>query len=158
MSDYVENDYVEGDYVEGGGIVPTDAEQTPLKFFISNGTFEEVDLIANAKAGLGDNEMGLLYIPELSKIMLLSTLGEISFLGHSETIDAKIIELENRIEEISNDIVAVSVVMKAPDGTVIATPTVVRDGTTFSYQVPEIVSGAEYEVVLSVDVCDGCGV
>ncbi len=46
--------------------------------------------------------------------------------------------------------------MKAPDGTIIANPTVVKDGATFTFDVPDEVAGAEYSVVLSVGEFMSC--
>lgn len=151
---YVDSGYVEVGYVEGDSIIPIDiGDSTKLDFVISKNTLTESDLIAEVQKSI--EGMAVLFIPENNKISLVTKNGSISFLGSSDEIAERITNIENFIQNIGDNL-DVSVSMNAPDGTLIASPTVVKDGATFTYTVPTEVSGAEYSVVIDITSCYDC--
>jgi len=136
MSTYVESGYVNSGYVEGDTVTfDIGSGAISLKHFISTGAVSEEDVISGIRDSITTNEVGLLYMPITGKILLVSQNSIATFLGG-----------------VGDMIVQ----MKAPDGTVIATPDVVRDGTTFTYTIPASMSDTEYSVSIDISTCDGC--
>lgn len=141
--EYVESGYVE-DYVEGDTAAFEAVIDTAFDFknnavgivhFVSSGNLSEAEIVSDIRNKL-DGRLGLLFAPEMGAIMLISENGIQKFMG--------------------GGIGDMNVQIKAQDGTIIATPEVVRDGTTFTYTVPENMSDTAYDVSIHVSVCDGC--
>jgi len=151
---YVESGYVEAGYVEGDSIIPIDiGDRTKLDFVISKNTLSETDLISEIQGDI--DGVVVLFIPESNKINLVTENGSVSFLGSSEEIIERISNIEYFIQNVTDNLNA-SVSMQAPDGTLIASPEVTKDGSTFTYTVPENVSGAQYDVVIDITSCYNC--
>ena len=158
MADCIENGCVESGCIEGSGFVLPDFDNNPkISFYLSKGEMSEENLIAQIKDVItGEDRIGIAFVPESRKISLVTENGAISFLGQSEEVENRITQLEQRITNILSGCINVAVQMKAPDGTIIANPTVVKDGATFTFDVPDEVAGAEYSVVLSVGEFMSC--
>ncbi len=157
---YTETGYVDPEYTEGDdvGIASGITGKVPIDFFISSGVLEESELIASIQNTLnGEDRFGLLQVPESGKLILVSKNGFVSFLGQSEALESRLTQLEEAVANIAENTIDMSVAMKAPDGTIIASPDVIKDGTSFTFVVPEEAAGALYSVTVDVDMCDGCG-
>jgi len=172
MDAYVESGYIESGYIEGDiiNILPEDiGERTSLKFFISKGKQDVAGLTEEISKSIGD-DVAVLFVPEQNKMMLGGANGFISFFGSDKTLATRVSKIETDFnnamesfrdearsimnqarEDIKN--VYVNVVMKAPDGTIIARPDVIKDGANFSYSVPEEVAGAVYSVEFEISGC-----
>ena len=59
-------------------------------------------------------------------------------------------EFRSNVVNFVANALSVNVSLKAPDGTILASPVVQRDGTTFSFDVPPELSGIEYGVVIEI--------
>jgi len=160
---YVESGYVETGYIEGDGLIAPDMTNAKLKFFISKGALPEADEIEQVKKSLGENEIGIFYMPALKKFLMVNSNSFVEFVTNALDITTIKKELQNSIAYLnSSKFIAslankvanslnVNIKMIAPDGTVIASPVVTHNGTKFTFDVPIELSGIEYSVVIDVE-------
>jgi len=143
---YVESGYVETGYIEGDGLIAPDMTNAKLKFFISKGALPEADEIEQVKKSLGENEIGIFYMPALKKFLMVNSNSFVEFVTNLNS-PKFIASLANKVANSLN----VNIKMIAPDGTVIASPVVTHNGTKFTFDVPIELSGIEYSVVIDVE-------
>jgi len=161
---YIEQGYVQSGYFEGDNLIALSPGSTvKLKFFISDG--KDIDNeIVQMQDGLADNEVGLLYMPSLKKMMMASKTSFVEFItaqsGNvnvdevANSVKDKLLGDSGFIDAVKSDVVNslemyVSFVDK--NGATLATPVVTRDGTKFTFDVPPELAGIEYGVVVEVN-------
>jgi len=152
VSAYVESGYVEPGYIEGDDILGDISGKVKLKFFI-NKTENEIGY--SDVDGLEDDEVGLFYSPLLRSFSLGTKNGLSKFIGQDEALIQRVSALEDALANIDLHLNA-NVQMVAADGTILATPQVVKNGTTLTFTIPQELSGAEYSVSMNVSVCEDC--
>lgn len=158
MNRYCAKGYVKANYIEGDTII-MGTGNVPLNFIVSSGELPESEVVDAATAKVeGTEEIALVYLPEASKIIMVTAEGSSSFLGDPDSILGRINEAEKDIEELKASMrdvtVNMGVVMTSPDGTVLASPIVTREGSKFIFSVPPELSGIQYDVVIDVETSE----
>jgi hypothetical protein len=150
MDKYVEAEYVEIGYIEGDSLVPQ-VERTKLRFFVVRGDVDIASATDTVSDMLDEGESAFILMPDSGKSGYVSKTGGALLGGDVSWVEQRLSEMEEMISNLS-----VSVSMKAVDGTLLATPTVTRDGDDYVFQVPQNLTGVEYDVVLNIQVCKQC--
>jgi len=150
---YVESGYVDPSYFLGASIVGGDGSLR-IKFYIAKGDVDLSDTAERISSELNDDECCFLMIPDAGKSCFVGN-GGFSLLGGDLTeIIQRVDKIENTMQQNINPDISVSMVAK--DGTVLATPEITKDGADYVFSVPENVSSAGYDVVLTVSPCTEC--
>lgn len=170
---YVENGYTEQGYFEGDFTI-TDGNKK-LKVAIVGNTNSDKSALDSLIGTLADDELVFAISTQTGHNFLVNNTGYIQLTTSLEDLyrlqtdlnyrltsleknvnNTQIpIDLEERLTTIENKLANCqvnlkSVTMTAPDGTVIATPDIVHDGTKFTFTVPEEAAGTQYSVVVEV--------
>ena len=167
MSTYVNQDYtdpgyiadgvyVDGGYVEDGYLADEPkpyGDRVKIRFFVSfDGNFDAEGI----KNTLSADEVGLLYSPGSGKFMFIDAGGVSEFVSGALDMDAiksALLSDSDFLDEMRKLILGsmqMQVTFLAPDGTVLATPEVERDGTAYLISVPDELAGAAYSVSIEV--------
>jgi len=166
-SNYVDGRYVENGYFEGSINLMSGSKR--MKFFVSLKT-DDIDLDKQAVIdGISENEIGVLYAPLIETMFM--TDGEIFFKFGGDVNAEDVVNIvknsDTVVNLISNTVIesiaanetfvnsvaaalAVTASVKASDGTTVGTLEIVKDNTSFSFVVPQELSGTEYSVVVDV--------
>lgn len=154
MSMYVENGYLESGYLEGGLSIGYGKKK--IETVIIGDDSEDIGAITGLIKSLSDDEVRIVVSPKtgLSYFVNNSGYAKIGASTNNSITKDDLLPLlpmlaEQLIPKLAEQL-KINVTMTAPDGTIIAAPTCEHNGSTFTYIVPEIVAGAEYNVVLEI--------
>jgi len=168
MGKYVADLYVSLGYV-AGQTIPFGTGRHNMKFFVSDGSKTEQQLKDSIVATLGVDEIAVIYVQEINKIVVGNSLGFVDFVSGTdvyELINNNV--FKDTVSTIAGNSLSVNDVLTDPlfiakvkelanvtttaqfvtsNGSVIANATITQiDATTFDVTVPPELVGTSYKI------------